>query len=243
MKATHTIIALVIALASTGTAYYFLNNHSDTNDAFLKLFVDITDKDSAQVQAHEVMTLATNNFTSKEDITIQTEALSNYHINPVQEFHLPKENFITGNSQRRRRTISKLSKQLDTAIQNMYAEQSAKKQSKIFLPFLHAVNELSETKAKNKIIICASDLVENNKTFTCFDPISMKLLKKDPDLIEMVLLQGNTVKNLRGMTIYLVHHPRNERDDELFNVMAHFYKRFYEAYGAKVYIQDNLLTH
>jgi hypothetical protein len=71
----------------------------------------------------------------------------------------------------------------------------------------------------------------------------MKLLKKDPDLIEMVLLQGNAVKNLRGMTIYLVHHPRNERDDELFNVMAHFYKRFYEAYGAKVYIQDNLLTH
>lgn len=243
MKTTHTIIALVIALTSTGAAYYFSNNHSDTNDVFLKLFVDITDKDSAEVGANEVMTLATNNFTSKDDITIQTEALSNYHINPVHEFHLPKESFITGNTQRRKRTIYKLTKQLDTVMQKMYAEQSDKKQSKIFLPFLNAVNELSDTKAKNKIIVCASDLQENNKIFTCFDPINMTLLKKDPDLIEMVLLQGNTVKSLRNMTIYLIHHPRNERDDELFNMMAHFYKRFYEAYGAKVYIQDNLLTH
>lgn len=242
MRTIYITTGTILIIILISVLYYFSTKKSEPEGVYVKALIDITDLDSQHIQAKEIIGLATNNFTSNEAITIRTEVLSNYHINPIQEFKHPKESLLTGNFQRKKRSLEKLTKKLDSTIQKMYAEQSDKNQSNIFLPLLSSINELSKSKAKNKVIVCASDLQENNKTFSCFNSADIELLKKKPELAQSILLNGTKVNKLRNTTIYFIHHPRNERDDELFMLMALFYKQFYEKYGAVVHVQNNLIT-
>ena len=239
MKSIYIAIAIILITLTASFAYYYFPK-TEEDGSYLILLIDLTDKDTVELNAHDVVSLATNSFLSKSEITIQTESLSEYQTNAVKEFHLPKEGIITGNSMRRKRAINKLARQVDTTVRKMYSQQTARSQSKLFLPFLNAVNDLSKRNAQTKTIVCASDLTENNKAFSCYNPKSIQLLKKDPHLVETTLLQGSSLNNYRGISIYLIHHPRNERDDEMFYLMANFYKQLYERKGATVYIQSDL---
>lgn len=237
------IITAIVAVAIIGAIFLYrvfgpLTGPAGTS---LYLFVDITDPDTGRLSASSIIGTATNGQSINDALTLHVETLSPYHHNMVQEFKLPKESLLLGNPTIRKRSVQKLTKQLDTVLLKMYAEQDSKEQSNIFEPILTAANELSTSNTSKKIIIVSSDLQENTPAFSYLKKSDSMLLKTNPNEVERILLNGIPVKDLKGVTIYLIHTPRSLHDDDLFNQFAKLYKRFYEKHHAVVIIQNNLI--
>lgn len=237
------IIAAIVAVTIIGAILLYRVFAPVTAPAATSayLFVDITDPDTGRLRASSIIGTATNGRNINDAITVHVETLSPYHHNTVQEFKLPKESLLLGNPTIRKRSVQALTKQLDTTLLKMYAEQNSKEQSNIFEPILTAANELSTSNTSRKVIIVSSDLQENTPLFSYFKKADSILLKTNPDEVERILLNGTPVKDLKGVTIYLIHTPRSLHDDDLFNQFAKLYKRFYEKHHAVVIIQNNLI--
>jgi hypothetical protein len=243
MKRAYIVIGIVVVLLIAGAVWFFTRSAGTAAGAEVRVFIDVTDKDSGRMSAATIIKVATNGEDITQPMRIQTEPLSPFHNNMRQSFYMPGESLLFGNAHRRQRAMNVFSRQVDTALQVLYNGQSDKNRSTIFEQILNSANELSAVSMKCKIIIAQTDLAENTPMWSSYRNTDIQLLRKHPAEVERLLLQGAAVKNLHDVTMYIVHVPVSQSDDDRYTIMSKFYKTFFEKYGAKVYIGSNLFTH
>ncbi len=242
---TYVIIGAIVGILFVAALYFIFNRPLTPTGIDVRVCVDITDAEPSPLNADDIIDLSYYGVNQSQEITIQTQTLSQYSVNETQELYMPSESFFNANKHKRKRTMAKLTKQLDTTLSKLYAEQSDKNRSNIFGMLLNCINDLSKSKNAKKVLIINSDMQDNiPMVFSCFKASDIELLKNHKDAVEQKLLQGNTLADMHGMYVYIIHKPRSQKDDDLFSLIVNnIYKRMYEAKGAKVYVQNNLFGH
>ena len=95
---------------------------------------------------------------------------------------------------------------------------------------------LAESKADERILIIASDLMEKSDLMDCY---TANLTNSKQ--IASTLDQANLLpQNLTGITIILFFNPRDRKEDQTFSLMAEAYKILLQSKGAEIKVQANL---
>ena len=122
----------------------------------------------------------------------------------------------------------------------IYAQKNGYPRSSIYAPLVVEANRIARTKADLKAVIAYTDACENTSVFSIYDPIDRNLLMHHPEKVQELLAQYGKVDDLHGVTIYIIHSPLNDMDNENFSIMSRFYKSLFEDAGAKVCIGANV---
>ncbi|MBX7226979.1 MAG: hypothetical protein K1X55_13180 [Chitinophagales bacterium] len=211
----------------------------DENHVAITVAIDITDTESYQTTARDLLvhTIADHPMTDAFTITIQS--LSQYHVNELQIFTLPKESFLLGNEYKRRKKVEHMVDEVDQAIALVYQKQGKKQRSNLFAPLITAANRLAQTNAATQHLVVISDLAENG-TFSCYKKSDLRMLQQNPEAVEKLLLKGTNALHYPHLTVHISHQPRSQTDDEVYAIMAQFVKDFFEKQGATVEIGATL---
>jgi hypothetical protein len=158
-----------------------------------------------------------------------------------QEFHLEKSpNWLLGNQYDREAKINTFKKQINDCLLKAKKQTKGRNASSVYLPFAKEVNRLADLDATHKTLIVYSDLVENADWFTLVKQRNLNQLLRKPEEIEKIFSKEyKLVRNLQGITVYLVYQPYNETET-IYRKLSGLYKHMLEKRGAKVYVEANL---
>ncbi len=104
-------------------------------------------------------------------------------------------------------------------------------ESIIYRPVLNELKMLVRSKAKTKTLFIYSDLLENNPDFSIYTP---ELPMKNRVILE--LLKQDSVPNLKGIHVYIIHSPQPGINNRRFRQMVKAYTDILEGRGASVIV-------
>jgi len=136
----------------------------------------------------------------------------------------------------RKREVLGFQKELSRLFTVMQTVPEGKKQSSLYLPIANELTALHESTAHRKILILASDLMENTAAISFYSPATIKLLQTKQDSITSALERIQSLPDLRGIEIYLVYYPKTPEEDSRYQLISAFYKNLFEKKGATVSI-------
>ena len=228
------IVPIMVAILLLSGVFYLLQ-HKDTAEGTEIIWnVDITDIDSNHILASQLLApiMDKNMY---EPISVHIQAISDYRNNPVQNFQLQEMGIASKNAHRRKRQINTFSVEIDSALDELYTQQTNKGQSFVFEPIINALNELALSTSKRKICLIQSDLCINTPAWSIYRKENLQLLLQYPDSAEHLLTRDFPLSNLSGIEIYCLHTSRNQQDDYYYTAMYDFMKTLFEKKGAKIF--------
>ncbi|MCG3167174.1 MAG: hypothetical protein POELPBGB_02958 [Bacteroidia bacterium] len=162
--------------------------------------------------------------------------LTNLRLNKEYTAILEPKNKWLNNEIVRNDEISNFSKNLDSAISEIASLPVGIDKSSVYLPFARKLNSLAESEIWTLELHIVSDLMENSKEISFYDPRTLALIQTHPDVIIKQLQNLCPLKSLRYITIHIYFIPQTEKQDEQFEIVSRFYKTMLEQKGATVII-------
>lgn len=234
MKTTTTILT-VIAIILLYWAYD-IKKPGITEVIILR---DVTDTQIAQPNAQVIFSLF--GLPYKWDGRIfQYSDISDVSYNQTKQARLELGNEWLSNELERDKEIETFKEEIMGIINNETNDKTEKTNSAIYLPLARELNELTNSKAKKRILIVYSDLMENTETLSFYKKEDFEKLKSNPELIKEVFEKQEALEALNGIEVYFIYQPTESQSDQKFQVISGFYKKLLEEKGAKVTISANL---
>lgn len=232
----------ILLIGSAGTGAYFINTkcESEPYAHAVSQIVDRTDTFLSQPDSQSTKKM----FSGKslwEGNHFRLLTASDVDYNAVYETKLPPECSYFSNVYERKRKTNQFYMGIEDALAKVLSEPVGKPRSSVYAPIAHELNLLSEKNAKRKILVVYSDLAENTPLLSFYRAETLKQLKDNPDSILEVLEKQIPLPNLKGIEIYFIYKPKDEKDNEQFRIVSGFFKEFFESRGAKVEISANLV--
>ena len=140
----------------------------------------------------------------------------------------------------RKREIAAFKAKLSALLDSARSDTAGRTHSSIYLPVAEELVRLSNSNAERKVLILYSDLMENTPELSFYNPRTFADLGTSPDKVKSKLLAEAKLPDLTGITIHIVHEPKNAKDDATFRRVSEFFRQMFEAQGAEVSVSANL---
>lgn len=147
---------------------------------------------------------------------------------------------LAGNKYTRQKEVDAFREKFSGLLESAQHDATGKPRSSIYLPLVDELTKLSNSFAYHRILTIYSDMRENTKVVSFYDPQTARELVTDPDKIKAKLLEEAPLPDLRGIEIQIIHAPQNEKDDTAFRASSGFFKALFEEHGATVTVSANL---
>jgi hypothetical protein len=237
MKTTFTIVSIIAGIFILAGCARF-NNTSDTTEVVV--IRDITDSMTAIPNADEISTLVNLNKELWNGAKFRHVNLTDVSINKIHETSIDSENEWLGNKFKRRENVKAFYSEITRIVSDASKEKIGKNNSSLYLPIAKELNRLSQSTAGKRVLLIYSDLMENTDEMSFYENNEFNLLKTNPDSVKRYFDSQMVLKNIDGLKIYLVFQPLNIKEDEIYKVVADFYKNLFESKGATVEITASI---
>lgn len=230
------------AIAAIGGGYYaYLQN----SNALVTIMYDITDtiqptKDTSAIPTHIA------NYTSEwGETNIRFLTICDFAETKPFEVFIPAQFPLVSNPYDREAQLQDANKSIAQSISKFSSLQAGRKESIIFKPIVNELNRLSSLSAHTKELVVFSDLQENDsKGFSVYKPSDSILIHSDTQKAQELFEKQVKIKNLKGITIYLVYDAPTPASQNGFLLMAHIWESIFIKSGAdKVVIGPDFPTH
>lgn len=238
-KITITLIILLI-LSVIG---YILNPTLKTNNKNTEgaVFIDITDKQSIQMNAKEIIDFADieNHLYNRHMVWIQT--ITNYEYSDIHKFELERKFVLASNPYKRADEIKELASKIDNELSVIYQGDTNKEKSSIYAPIMREANRLSHSKAGFRYIIVSSDLGMNEDIFSVFRYNDFNELQNHPEHVIIKLEKELAPEDLTGINFYFIFQPTSPENANRFKLMVHVMQVIIEKHGGRVFVGTSII--
>ncbi len=206
----------------------------------ISVMKDNTDSLISKPDTKSILNLFDLNNEKYSGNTFRFTDISDVSLNKTFEESIEPENKVLSNEFERDEKINAFKNQVAGIIANSDTEASGKKYSSVFVPMANELNRLSKSKARKRIAIIYSDLMENEKDFSFYGKKTFALLKSGQDSVKTILEKKVRIEDLTGLNIFFIYQPATPEKDRQFRVVSAFYRNLLEEHGATVAISANL---
>ncbi|RPH33015.1 MAG: hypothetical protein EHM93_06795 [Bacteroidales bacterium] len=200
---------------------------------------DITDNHLVQPNADEILTLF-NPKSKWNGRVFHFTDLTNVSYNQAMEVKLEAQNEWLSNELDRDKEIKGFENRLTEILGKNERETIGKDNSSVYFPIAKELNRLVQSSSAKKILLIYSDLMENTREMSFYDRGKFSLLKTNPNDVKIYFDSQVELKNLSGITIYIIFQPKGIKEDEQFKGVSGFYKNLLESKGAEVEIAASI---
>jgi len=201
---------------------------------------DITDAQISQPKLTDVSTPLDLDNSKWDGAYFKFVDITDVSYNHIYEAKIDPENQWLGNELDRDKKVKQFLSDINQILANADTEKVGKVNSSIYKPIAFELNRLSQRTSQNRSLLVYSDLEENTDEFSFYDNKNINLLRMDPGSIQKSFEALAPLKNLTGIKVYLIYQPKNNEADELYQLIAGFYKTLLESKGATVEITANV---
>jgi len=200
---------------------------------------DITDKHFSQPNVDEIFSLF--NLEDKWNGCIFRFAnLTKVSINQEVAVKLEARNEWLSNELDRDKEIKNFKNKFSEIITSNEKNTVGEENSSVYIPIARELNRLHESNANKKILLIYSDLMENTTEMSFYKKEKLNLLKTNPESVSKYFETQMSLKNLNGITIYMIFQPNDIKEDQQFKIVSEFYKNLLKRKGAEVQISANI---
>ena len=168
--------------------------------------------------------------------------LTDVSANRTYEAEIKSENEWLSNEYDREEKIQGFYSEIRNILSGIGKESVGKNYSSIYTPLADGLNKLSESKAKKRILLIYSDLMENTGDISFYNENTLRRIKSGDGGIRKYLEDKTPISDLKGVTAYLIYQPADPEEDRLYRIVSGFYKDILEQKGARVVITANLIN-
>lgn len=239
MKTTALISGIVIMVV--GIAGLLITNSThDLPTTEVVVLRDLTDFKQSNPQMSDILPLfdlKNSKWNGARFILTDITAVSHNH---VYETSIEPESMWLGNEFDREKQVNKFFADVQKTIEVEQGNPGMTANSSIYIPIANELNHLAESTSTSKRILIYSDLMENTGDLSFYSRYNLALVKFKPEIIEKYFSNQVPIKNLKGITVYLIYQPQSSKADKTYLTAAGFYKNMLESFGATVEITTNI---
>jgi len=237
-----TVITLLGTFFIILIAAILLKKEIDQHIATTEITVmrDITDSILPQPNLKEILSLLNPENSIWDGSNFRFIDISDVSHNYVNETRIAPENPWLANEFDREKKVKEFNLEVSTIIKNAGKEKIHKDNSSVFFPIATELNRLSQSSADYRYLLVYSDLAENTDDFSVYKEKDFVLFQTSPVTIRRYFESQVSLKNLKGIHVYLIYQPSNVHADREYNAIAGFYKKLLEEKGAIVEITANI---
>ncbi len=199
---------------------------------------DITDEQVAKPQFEEIESLFDFKNNQWDGAVFSYSTLTNVSLNQSLKITLKSQKLYTSNEFERSKDLDEFIKSIKGILDKK--SEIGKRNSSVYIPIVHALQLLKETKANKKFLLIYSDLMENDPGMSLYDAKLLQEMIDEPDSVLKRFEQKGILPELNGISIYLIYRPNSIESDARFQIVSTFYKHVFGQKGAQVYIRANL---
>lgn len=234
MKTTLTIItALAITILIVACSK---QSHFTTEVVILR---DITDKHLSKPNAEDISRFFNWEKGKWNEAKFRFADITDVSYNRTNETSIEGENMWLSNEYEREDKVKKFNGEIAKILSVSAKENIGKQHSSVYIPIARELSRLNKSASDKKIILIYSDLMENQKELSFYDPKKLKQLKENPEEIRKLLESQQPLGALVGIKVYIIYQPADAEADLKFRIVSEFYRNLLEMKGAKVTIGAN----
>lgn len=234
MKTTLIIILVAVSAAIAVPTVLHQNNEKE-----YILFSDITDTLQLKPETHTIRQGFGLDKDVWQGIDFSYIEITDLSLNKEVHYSLPKRSQLLGNQLERNKEVDEFLGAYDSLALDIQACEGQRGNSSIYTPLAKKLNELSESRAKDKRIFVYSDLMENAQ-ISFYEKETFELVSHKPDTIIAHFDKQTSLSDLTGITVYFLFNPLTREQDQTFAITSSLFKSVLEEHGAKVKIQASL---
>jgi hypothetical protein len=170
-------------------------------------------------------------------VTVTVQPLTDRDVNPTFTFTLEREDALTGNKELRPAVVTAYIKKVQRCLDSL-RPQKPMKQSIIFRSVVEQANRLLETSTQKRYLVMISDLMEHAET-DFYDQDTQYALAHDPEQMQQRLEKNLSLRDMKGIELWLLYRPDNYRTNQTYRIVSGFYQRLFSLHGAVVHIDQN----
>lgn len=238
MKKSFIIIAALVfvSAAITGSYLFYRNATSATY-----IFTDVTDPKVPIVEIDNILDSVLTDIHTWGAASVSVSPLTDFDYNRIQTITLKSAFMPLANPKLREKEIDRFKGKVKQAISNVYAMDSGRTQSSLYVPLIRSLNALTENHVAHKRVFVYSDLLLNTvDSFSAYNTNDLELAITNPERVQEILLHQATPKNLSGITVYFVYSAKSTADEKRHEVMTNIFKSILTDHHAQVEITSNL---
>lgn len=242
MKKTTINIVIFTLLGLTASVLLYSCEAEREYTVSVTVLVDQTEPGFlSQPEAGAIKTMFRSNDSLWQGFHLRLLALSDVDLNPAVQADLPPECQFLSNNYSRKDRVKKFSTDIDSSFEKILSAKPGKINSSIYSPLADELKRLSETKAKQRVLVIYSDLMEHSALADFYQKKQLQHLKTAPDSVRQELEKRTPLPVLTGITVHIIYQPRSAAENEQFHIVSEFYKGILEQKGAQVSIGANLV--
>ncbi|MBI1307067.1 MAG: hypothetical protein GC181_10735 [Bacteroidetes bacterium] len=151
---------------------------------------------------------------------------------------LPCGNPRNQTEQTRKLQVRAYLQSIDQQFTSPVFSNNRKSASHLYYPICEQLNDLSKSKAVNRVCIISSDLHENSPLLSVYNTQDSLQLLYHPELVIQKFEAECPLEDLTGIQVLIVHRA-SAQTNLVFSHMARLYQHLLSAHGAKVAIRGS----
>ena len=203
------------------------------------LLYDVTDPEIAKPDPGQILSLYHFESVYNGGVFHLTK-VTDVTYNPMLEAGIAPANKWLSNELERGKQVDQFKGQVLKIIDTASNDSALRTNSSIYLPISTALSELSTSKTQRKILLVYSDLMENTLQMSFYKKETFSLLQSNPQKISYYFLSQSNLPSLLGIEVQLIYQPKDNSDDQRYQLVAGFFKKMLEGRGAKVTVSAGI---
>jgi hypothetical protein len=227
-----TILYILIAMS---IVFITCNKSSNPYDTAMTVMIDETDQLLVYPTPQTLLSpfkLAENPW---QGLQIRLVGITDKDVNTIKIISLPKEERLTGNVTIRQAKVRRFIVDLQTDLTHFDSTRNYP-HSIIFRAIAQQATQLANCPSSKRYLIIFSNLRENSEV-NFYNPQTLALLQRNPDVIEKQLETDSPIPSLGGTQVWFLFAPASYHQNNIYMPIARFYESVYEAHHAEVHIE------
>ncbi len=230
-------ISVVVILGLLGCAAVD-KERTHTEYAVMK---DITDSLTPIPSAQEIVDNIGIGTSTWNSVNFSFGNFSDVSLEPHVRISLSKPpSRLSASEFTRKREVETFKTKLTALLDSARNDTTGRPNSSIYLPMVEELTRLSNCSADRKVLVMYTDLMENFPGLSFYSPQTFALIRTDPDKVKALLAAQSKLPDLTGIEVYIIHQPKNAKDDAVFRTVGNFYSMILSEAGATVTVSANL---
>lgn len=202
----------------------------------LTVISDLTEAHFNGFTISEIRKVSTVSQNSLNGESVRIISITELGFNKTYDFSIKKDSsLLLGNDYERTDIISHYFSQIDACLKNIQTEKRNRSGSVIFKVMSEELNRLNNSKSDKKTFLVNTDFMEMS-FINFYDAEVLNTILEHPETVERILLNKYPLERLNSIDIFFVYLPKDKTDSDRYEIVSKFYKKMFEAHGARVNI-------
>lgn len=211
------------------------NKPSNPYDTAMTVMIDETDQLPVYPSAQTLLSPFKLTDNPWQGLQIRLVGITDKDVNTIKTISLPKEDRLTGNVTIRQAKVRRFVADLQTDLAHFDSTRNYS-HSIIFRAIAQQATLLANSPSSRRYLIIFSNLRENSEV-NFYNPQTLALLQRNPDVIEKQLEANSPLPSLGGTQVWFLFAPASYHQNNIYMPIARFYESVYKAHHAEVHIE------